>query len=172
MCAIYAAVKWTDYHQTPAVLCASVATHFTSWIVRKQRIRTRRKIRASVSHRRRKEDWLAASRQAMHPAGDKDPCYAFERIALCDYVLPKTLGRPHRSRSDSTPPGLICPFCHQEFADQLNIPFLETSAKSATNVEQAFLTMAKQIKDRCVPLLLANFRAKPRYGCSRKDEFR
>lgn len=36
----------------------------------------------------------------------------------------------------------------QEFADQLNIPFLETSAKSATNVEQAFLTMAKQIKDR------------------------
>ena len=36
----------------------------------------------------------------------------------------------------------------QEFADQLNIPFLETSAKNATNVEQAFLTMAKQIKDR------------------------
>jgi Ras-related protein Rab-1A len=30
----------------------------------------------------------------------------------------------------------------------LNIPFLETSAKNATNVEQAFLTMAKQIKDR------------------------
>ena len=38
--------------------------------------------------------------------------------------------------------------CGQEFADQLGIPFLETSAKSATNVEQAFLTMAKQIKDR------------------------
>lgn len=36
----------------------------------------------------------------------------------------------------------------QEFADQLQIPFLETSAKNATNVEQAFLTMAKQIKDR------------------------
>lgn len=36
----------------------------------------------------------------------------------------------------------------QEFADQLTIPFLETSAKNATNVEQAFLTMAKQIKDR------------------------
>ncbi|KAG5459992.1 MAG: GTP-binding protein ypt1, partial [Olpidium bornovanus] len=35
-----------------------------------------------------------------------------------------------------------------EFADSLNIPFLETSAKSATNVEQAFLTMAKQIKER------------------------
>ena len=43
--------------------------------------------------------------------------------------------------------------CHlQEFADQLGIPFLETSAKNATNVEQAFLTMAKQIKDRYVGL--------------------
>ncbi|KAF9102363.1 GTP-binding protein of the rab [Mortierella sp. AM989] len=36
----------------------------------------------------------------------------------------------------------------KEFADQIGIPFLETSAKSATNVEQAFMTMAKQIKDR------------------------
>jgi len=36
----------------------------------------------------------------------------------------------------------------KEFADQLSIPFLETSAKSASNVEQAFLTMTKQIKDR------------------------
>ena len=36
----------------------------------------------------------------------------------------------------------------QDFADQLKIPFLETSAKNATNVEQAFLTMAKQIKDK------------------------
>ena len=40
------------------------------------------------------------------------------------------------------------PVLTQEFADQLTIPFLETSAKNATNVEQAFLTMAKQIKDR------------------------
>ncbi|EIM21402.1 GTP-binding protein ypt1 [Wallemia mellicola CBS 633.66] len=36
----------------------------------------------------------------------------------------------------------------KEFAEQLNIPFLETSAKDSTNVEQAFLTMAKHIKDR------------------------
>lgn len=36
----------------------------------------------------------------------------------------------------------------KEFADQLGLPILETSAKSSTNVEQAFLTMAKQIKDR------------------------
>ena len=33
----------------------------------------------------------------------------------------------------------------------LGIPFLETSAKSATNVEQAFLTMASEIKNRMGP---------------------
>lgn len=38
----------------------------------------------------------------------------------------------------------------QAFADELGIPFLETSAKSATNVEQAFMTMAAGIKNRCV----------------------
>ena len=36
----------------------------------------------------------------------------------------------------------------KEFADSLSIPFLETSAKSATNVEQAFMTMASEIKKR------------------------
>jgi len=36
----------------------------------------------------------------------------------------------------------------KEFADGLGIPFLETSAKNATNVEQAFTTMASQIKSR------------------------
>ena len=38
----------------------------------------------------------------------------------------------------------------QEFADNLGIEFLETSAKNATNVEQAFMTMAAQIKNRCI----------------------
>lgn len=35
----------------------------------------------------------------------------------------------------------------KEFADKLAIPFLETSAKAATNVEKAFLTMAAEIKN-------------------------
>ena len=39
----------------------------------------------------------------------------------------------------------------QEFAENLGIPFLETSAKSATNVEQAFMTMAAEIKKRMGP---------------------
>uniref|UniRef100_A0A673FML1 Ras-related protein Rab-1A n=1 Tax=Sinocyclocheilus rhinocerous TaxID=307959 RepID=A0A673FML1_9TELE len=39
----------------------------------------------------------------------------------------------------------------KEFADSLGIPFLETSAKNATNVEQAFMTMAAEIKKRMGP---------------------
>lgn len=39
----------------------------------------------------------------------------------------------------------------QEYANQLGIPFLETSAKNATNVEQAFITMAEEIKNRVGP---------------------
>lgn len=39
----------------------------------------------------------------------------------------------------------------KEFADSLGIPFLETSAKNATNVEQAFMTMASEIKARVGP---------------------
>lgn len=43
------------------------------------------------------------------------------------------------------------PFSLQEYADSLGIPFLETSAKNATNVEQAFMTMAAEIKNRMGP---------------------
>lgn len=52
------------------------------------------------------------------------------------------------NKSDLTSKKVVEYNVAKEFADQLNIPFLETSAKSSTNVEQAFLTMAKQIKDR------------------------
>ncbi|KAG2404155.1 Ras-related protein [Vigna angularis] len=34
------------------------------------------------------------------------------------------------------------------FADEIGIPFMETSAKDATNVEQAFMAMSASIKDR------------------------
>lgn len=39
----------------------------------------------------------------------------------------------------------------KEYADQLQVPFLETSAKNATNVEQAFMTMAAEIKKNMGP---------------------
>ena len=34
------------------------------------------------------------------------------------------------------------------FADEIGIPYIETSAKNATNVEEAFMTMAGEIKNR------------------------
>jgi hypothetical protein len=34
------------------------------------------------------------------------------------------------------------------FAESLGVPLLETSAKTAHNVEQAFITMAKEIKQQ------------------------
>ena len=52
-------------------------------------------------------------------------------------------------------------FSLQEFADSLGIPFLETSAKNANNVEQAFLTMARQIKERMGSNSAANNNTKP-----------
>lgn len=33
----------------------------------------------------------------------------------------------------------------QEFANELSMPFLETSARTAANVEQAFITMATEL---------------------------
>lgn len=52
------------------------------------------------------------------------------------------------NKSDLTDKKVVEYQVAKEFADSLKIPFLETSAKNASNVEQAFLTMAKQIKDR------------------------
>jgi Ras-related protein Rab-1A len=49
----------------------------------------------------------------------------------------------------------------KEFADQRGIPFLETSAKSSTNVEQAFMTMAAEIKSRMGPSAVAQEKKVP-----------
>ena len=62
---------------------------------------------------------------------------------VVEYTVAKV--RPHRFLQLHLP---SITNSKQEFADSLGIPFLETSAKSATNVEQAFLTMARQIKER------------------------
>ncbi|KAI6889281.1 small GTP-binding protein [Hortaea werneckii] len=52
------------------------------------------------------------------------------------------------NKSDMTDKKVVEYQVAKEFADSLGIPFLETSAKNASNVEQAFLTMARQIKER------------------------
>ncbi|KAI1719767.1 ras family domain-containing protein [Ditylenchus destructor] len=54
----------------------------------------------------------------------------------------------------------------KEYADQLSIPFLETSAKNSTNVEQAFITMATEIKNRMGPLQQAGQTSHVRIGPS------
>jgi Ras-related protein Rab-1A len=52
------------------------------------------------------------------------------------------------NKSDLTAKRVVSTEQGKEFADSLGIEFLETSAKTSQNVEQAFLTMASQIKAR------------------------
>jgi len=49
------------------------------------------------------------------------------------------------NKSDRTADRVVTPEQAKEFADELGIPFLETSAKSAKNVDEAFLTMAGEL---------------------------
>ncbi|KAI0956633.1 GTP-binding protein of the rab [Taiwanofungus camphoratus] len=51
------------------------------------------------------------------------------------------------NKSDLVERKVVAYSAAKEFADGLSIPFVETSAKTSTNVEEAFLTMSKQIKD-------------------------
>jgi len=52
------------------------------------------------------------------------------------------------NKSDLTTKRQVDSDAAKEFAGNLSIPFLETSAKNATNVEDAFMTMAGEIKKR------------------------
>ena len=52
------------------------------------------------------------------------------------------------NKSDLTSKRQVDTEAAKEFATQVNIPFLETSAKNATNVEDAFMRMAGEIKKR------------------------
>lgn len=52
------------------------------------------------------------------------------------------------NKSDLTAKKVVDYQTAKAFADEIGIPFLETSAKNATNVEQAFMTMASEIKNR------------------------
>jgi len=65
----------------------------------------------------------------------------------CDNVNKLLVG----NKCDLTAKKVVDYTTAKEFADQLGIPFLETSAKNSTNVEQAFITMASEIKNRMGP---------------------
>lgn len=49
------------------------------------------------------------------------------------------------NKSDRTTDRVVTAEQAKEFADEIEVPFLETSAKSASNVEEAFLTMAGEL---------------------------
>lgn len=49
------------------------------------------------------------------------------------------------NKSDRTADRVVTEAQAKEFADDLGIPFIETSAKSSKNVEEAFLTMAGEL---------------------------
>ena len=62
----------------------------------------------------------------------------------CDNVNKLLVG----NKSDLTSKRVVDTNTAQEFANSLGMPFLETSAKNATNVEAAFIKMAEEIKNR------------------------
>jgi len=49
------------------------------------------------------------------------------------------------NKSDRTTEKVVTTEQAKDFADDIGVPFLETSAKSAANVEEAFLTMASEL---------------------------
>eukprot|EP00042_Codosiga_hollandica_P026788 m.128949 g.128949 ORF g.128949 m.128949 type:complete len:204 (-) comp52301_c0_seq1:186-797(-) len=57
------------------------------------------------------------------------------------------------NKSDLTAKRAVDYAAAKEYADSISVPFLETSAKNSTNVEQAFLTMAAEIKSRIGPVV-------------------
>jgi Ras-related protein Rab-1A len=61
------------------------------------------------------------------------------------YAAPETVKLLVGNKCDRTADRVVTEEQAKEFADELGIPFIETSAKSAKNVEEAFLTMAGQL---------------------------
>ncbi|KAF3962022.1 hypothetical protein ACB098_10G037700 [Castanea mollissima] len=62
------------------------------------------------------------------------------------------------NKSDLTANKVVSYETAKAFADEIGIPFMETSAKNATNVEQAFMAMAAEIKNRMASQPMNNAR--------------
>jgi Ras-related protein Rab-1A len=65
------------------------------------------------------------------------------------------------NKSDLTTKRVVSYDAAKEFADSVEMEFLETSAKNSTNVEKAFMAMAAQIKQRMATQPLASSGAAP-----------
>jgi Ras-related protein Rab-1A len=61
------------------------------------------------------------------------------------YAAPGTVKLLVGNKCDRTADRVVTEEQAKEFAEELGIPYIETSAKSAKNVEEAFLTMAGQL---------------------------
>lgn len=73
-------------------------------------------------------------------------------MCVCVCVFPG-LGHPPPPQTDLTSKRVVDFATAKAFADEIGIPYIETSAKSASNVEQAFMTMAAEVRS-WKPLLL------------------
>ncbi|XLT34783.1 hypothetical protein HN873_028327 [Arachis hypogaea] len=60
------------------------------------------------------------------------------------------------NKSDLTANRVVSYETAKAFADEIGIPFMETSAKDSTNVEQAFMAMSAAIKNRMASQPAAN----------------
>jgi len=74
------------------------------------------------------------------------------------------------NKSDLTTKRQVDTEAAKAFASEVNIPFLETSAKNATNVEDAFMTMAGEIKKRMASTPSASEGNKSKIHVSGKTE--
>ncbi|XP_049849513.1 ras-related protein Rab-1B-like [Schistocerca gregaria] len=55
------------------------------------------------------------------------------------------------NKSDLTTRRVVTQEAGKEFADQLGIPFIETSARESVNIETSFFILAKSLKDSMTP---------------------
>jgi len=67
---------------------------------------------------------------------------------MCRYANEKVNKMLVGNKCDLTSKKVVNTDDAKAYAETLGIPFLETSAKDSTNVEQAFITMAAEIKAR------------------------
>ena len=74
------------------------------------------------------------------------------------------------NKSDLTSKRQVDTEAAKDFATQVSIPFLETSAKNATNVEDAFMTMAGEIKKRMASAPTSSEGNKSKINVSGKTE--
>lgn len=61
------------------------------------------------------------------------------------YAWPSWHGVPRAGNKSDREDKVVDSVAAKEYAESLGIPFLETSAKNASNVEEAFLTMASEL---------------------------